>query len=58
MIVAQTLTDQAADDPSQVAPLLDQIGGPIARVRRRPEIGESRRFAKQWGDSQHGDRYL
>jgi hypothetical protein len=32
MIVAQTLTDQDADDPSQVAPLLDQIGGPIARV--------------------------
>ena len=34
MIVAQTLTDPAADDPtpSQVAPLLDQIGGPIARV--------------------------
>ena len=32
MIVAQTLTDQAAEDPSQVAPLLDQIGGPIARV--------------------------
>jgi hypothetical protein len=26
MIVAQTLTDQGADDPSQVAPLLDQIG--------------------------------
>jgi hypothetical protein len=32
MIVAQTLTDQGADDPSQVAPLLDQIGGPITRV--------------------------
>jgi transposase len=32
MIVAQTLTDQDADDPSQVAPLLDQIDGPIARV--------------------------
>ena len=32
MIVAQTLTDQDADDPSQVAPLLDQIGGPIVRV--------------------------
>jgi transposase len=32
MIVAQTLTDQDADDPSQVAPLLDQIGRRIARV--------------------------
>jgi hypothetical protein len=32
MIVAQTLTDQDADDPSQVAPLLDQIDSPIVRV--------------------------
>lgn len=32
MIVAQTLTDQDADDPSQVTPLLDQIDGAIARV--------------------------
>jgi hypothetical protein len=32
MIVAQTLTDQDADDPSQVAPLLDRIGDRIARV--------------------------
>jgi len=32
MIVAQTLTDQDADDPSQVAPLLDQIDGRITRV--------------------------
>lgn len=32
MIVAQTLTDQDADDPSQVGPLLDQIDGPIAQV--------------------------
>jgi hypothetical protein len=32
MIVAQTLTDQDADDPSQVAPVLDQIDVPIARV--------------------------
>ena len=32
MIVAQTLPDQDADDPSQVAPLLDQIDGGIARV--------------------------
>ena len=32
MIVAQTLTDQDADDPSQVTPLLDQIDGPITRV--------------------------
>src|SRR5882757_7537866 len=32
MIVAQTLTDQDIDDPSQVAPLLDQIDGRIGRV--------------------------
>jgi transposase len=32
MIVAQTLTDQDVDDPSQVAPLLDQISDPIGRV--------------------------
>lgn len=32
MIVAQTLTDQDADDPSQLAPLLDQINGPTVRV--------------------------
>ncbi len=32
MIVAQILTDQDDDDPSQVTPLLDQIDIPIARV--------------------------
>ncbi len=32
MIVAQTLTDQDADDASQVAPLLDQIDGWIVRL--------------------------
>ena len=32
MIVAQTLTDQDADDPSQVGPLLDQIDNPIGQV--------------------------
>src|SRR3954467_11750218 len=32
MIVAQTLTDQDVDDPSQVGPLLDQLGDPIAQV--------------------------
>ena len=32
MIVAQTLTDQDVDDPSQVGPLLDQIDDPIAQV--------------------------
>jgi hypothetical protein len=32
MIVAQTLTDQDTDDPSQVAPLLDQIDTSIGRV--------------------------
>jgi hypothetical protein len=34
MIVAQTLTDQDDDDPSQLAPLLDQIDILFARVRR------------------------
>src|ERR1700742_5279875 len=32
MIVAETLTDQDTDDPSQVAPLLDHINGQIAQV--------------------------
>jgi hypothetical protein len=32
MIVAQVLADQDADDPSQVAPVLDQIDDRIARV--------------------------
>jgi hypothetical protein len=32
MIVAQTLTDQDTDDPSQVGPLLDQIGAPVRQV--------------------------
>jgi transposase len=32
MIVAQTLTYQDTDDPSQVGPLLDQIDDPIGRV--------------------------
>jgi hypothetical protein len=32
MIIARTLTDQDVDDPSQVAPLLDQIDGQIAKV--------------------------
>jgi transposase len=32
MIVAHTLTDHDTDDPSQVAPLLDQIDGRITRV--------------------------
>jgi hypothetical protein len=32
MIVAQTLTDQDVDDPSQVGPLLDQIDDLIAQV--------------------------
>jgi hypothetical protein len=32
MIIAQTLTDQDVDDPSQVAPLLDQIDSEIAKV--------------------------
>jgi hypothetical protein len=31
-IVAQTLTDQDVDDPSQVDSLLDQIDGPIVQV--------------------------
>jgi hypothetical protein len=32
MIVAQTLTDQDTDDPSQVGPLLDQIDDPTVQV--------------------------
>jgi hypothetical protein len=32
MIVAQTLTDQDADDPSQVGPLLDQVDNPMVQV--------------------------
>ncbi len=32
VIVAQTLTDQDTDDPSQVGPLLDQVDDPIGRV--------------------------
>src|ERR1700712_1568167 len=32
MIVAQTLTDQDTDDPSQVGPLLDQIDDPSVQV--------------------------
>ena len=32
MILAQTLTDQDTDDPSQVGPLLDQIDDPIVQV--------------------------
>ena len=31
-IAAQTLTDQEADDPSQVGPLLDQIDNPIIQM--------------------------
>jgi transposase len=30
--VAQALTDQDADDPSEAAPLLDQVDGKIARM--------------------------
>src|SRR5947208_16725773 len=32
MIMAQTLTDEDTDDPSQVGPLLDQIDEPIVQV--------------------------
>jgi hypothetical protein len=32
MILVQTLTDQDADDPSQVAPLLEEIDGRIGWV--------------------------
>src|SRR3954471_1936553 len=32
LVVAQTLTDQDSDDPSQVGPLLDQIDDPIVQV--------------------------
>jgi hypothetical protein len=37
MTVAQTLTDQDADDPSQVAPLLDQINGRISGLTTEPD---------------------
>jgi hypothetical protein len=32
MIVAQTLTDQDVDDPSQVAPLLARIDGKVTKM--------------------------
>jgi len=32
MIVAQTLTDQDTDDPSQVGPLLDPVDDPMVQV--------------------------
>jgi hypothetical protein len=32
MIVAQTLTDQDVNDPSQVGPLLDQVDDPVVQV--------------------------
>jgi hypothetical protein len=32
MILAQTLTDQDTDDPSQVAPLLNQFDASIGQV--------------------------
>ncbi|WP_440030614.1 transposase, partial [Chromobacterium amazonense] len=31
-VIAQTLTDEHADDPSQVAPLLDQVQAPISNL--------------------------
>ena len=34
MIVAQTLTDQDVDDPSQAGPLLNQIDEMIGQVQR------------------------
>lgn len=52
MIVAQTLTDQDGDDPSQVAPLLDQIDGEITQVMAdgpmtaSPLIRQSRRTVR------------
>src|ERR1700680_3014172 len=39
MIVAQTLTDQDADDPSQVGPLLDQIEDRIGEVAFAGGVG-------------------
>ena len=56
MIVAQTLMDQDADDPSQVSPLLDQIDDPITRVTadgaydKPPPTRQSRRaaMASRW----------
>jgi hypothetical protein len=56
MIVAQTLTDQDADDPSQVGPLLDQIDArlpgcwPMVRRMARPLTRRSQRtaMASKW----------
>jgi Transposase DDE domain len=48
MIVAQTLTDQDANDPSQVAPLLDQIDGQITRVTADGAY-DGARGSKRWG---------
>jgi hypothetical protein len=51
MIVVQTLKDQDVDDPSQIAPLLEQIDSPVTRVTvdsaydGAPPIGRSRRMA-------------
>jgi len=41
MIVAQTLTDQDADDPSQVGPLLDQIDDLIVQVTADAVLGSN-----------------
>jgi hypothetical protein len=45
MIIAQTLTDQDDDDPSQVAPLLDRIDIPIARVTADGAYGGAPTYA-------------
>ena len=57
-IVAQTLTDQDTDDPSQVGPLLDQINNPIVQVTadggyERSHLSDGRRARRghRGGDS-------
>jgi hypothetical protein len=53
MIVAQTLTDQDADDPSQMAPLLDQVDGQITRVTADGAYGGAPTYQTI---ATHGDR--
>jgi hypothetical protein len=51
-IVAQTLTDQDVDDPSQVGPLLDQIDDPIIQVTADSAYGGAPTYQTI---AQHGD---
>jgi hypothetical protein len=53
MIVAQMLTDQDTDDPSQVAPLLDQIDNPNGQVTADGAYDGAPTYQTI---AQHGDR--